>query len=96
MSGPSKWSLGGEAPQPAEAPSPKPADKDVLPSETHTGTDPYGRAIGPKEDHTEPKRDSEGLTVPEAGQKREATKKAQARKAAAKKAPAKKGGGNRG
>lgn len=75
MSEPTKWSLSDEAPEPQKWPEPKKADPDVKPSESHTGTDPHGRAVGPKEDHTKPKRDSEGLTVPEAAQKREADAK---------------------
>lgn len=71
MSAPAKWSLPEPAPEPQKWPEPKKADPDVKPSDTHTGTDPHGRAVGPKEDHTKPKRDSEGLTVPEAAQKRE-------------------------
>jgi hypothetical protein len=52
MSGPAKWSLGDEAPEPQDVPlEPKQAPKDVKPSETHTGTDPLGRAVGPAEDH---------------------------------------------
>lgn len=30
---------------------------------THTGTDPYGRAIGPAEDHTKAKKDVDGKTA---------------------------------
>ncbi|GAB3990101.1 hypothetical protein [Nocardioides marmoraquaticus] len=37
--------------------------------ETHTGTDPHGRAIGPAEDHTKAKRDIDGLTAVEAAEK---------------------------
>ena len=57
MSGNTAWMLGGEAPGPQKATlKPKAAPKDVDPLSTHTGTDPYGRAIGPAEDHKEPKK----------------------------------------
>lgn len=57
MTGPSKWSLGDEAPEPQLAKAPeKDAEVPERPSQTHTGTDPYGRAVGPLEDHTKPKK----------------------------------------
>jgi hypothetical protein len=59
---PRPWSLEGEdAPEPqTEDPTVTDAEPDETGAATHTGTDPYGRAIGPAEDHTEPKLDSEG------------------------------------
>lgn len=56
MSSDLKWMLGGEAPGPQKWSDAKPSEKtDEEPSDTHTGTDPNGRAVGPKEDHTKPK-----------------------------------------
>lgn len=89
MSKPAKWSLEGDAPEPMRWEDPKPLTKEqaerLNPSDTHTGTDPHGRAVGPAEDHTKPKLDSEGRTVPEAAAKRETAKKAAAKKAASRK-----------
>lgn len=50
----------GEAPEPATWPE---ADQKppVTGLDTHTGTDPLGRAIGPAEDPSVPKLDADGL-----------------------------------
>ena len=65
---PRPWALEGDPPEPQTV---DPTTTDDEPEETglptHTGTDPYGRAIGPAEDHKEPKLDSEGRTAAEAG-----------------------------
>lgn len=59
---PARWMLGGEPPEPQNFEPAKPlVDDDGQPVEirtgdTHTGTDPLGRAIGPREDHTKVKR----------------------------------------
>jgi hypothetical protein len=66
---PLPWSLGGDAPEPQKVDLPKPPpttpegiaaaareQAKVKPAETHTGTDPLGRAVGPAEDHTEIKK----------------------------------------
>lgn len=63
------WSLGGEPPAPAILKDPKPltpAEVERLnTADTHTGTDPLGRAIGPAEDHKHIKkvRDEDGKVV---------------------------------
>ena len=79
------WMLEGEPPAPAEFKDAKPlttAQRERLsPSATHTGTDPHGRAVGPAEDHKQPKRDSEGRTVPEAAEARKAAAKRRTRAA---------------
>jgi hypothetical protein len=52
-----RWMLGGEPPEPQTIPEPKALDVDDLRNgDTHTGTDPLGRAIGPAEDHLAVKR----------------------------------------
>lgn len=81
---PAPWSLGEDPPAPATA-DPAPVSKPAKAGlDTHTGTDPHGRAIGPAEDHTKPKLDADGLTVPEAAKRREQARKAAERKAKAK------------
>ena len=61
-----RWMLGGEPPEPQNI-KPKPAiDVDDLRNgDTHTGTDPLGRAIGPRESHLHVKRvrDDDGKIV---------------------------------
>lgn len=63
---PTRWMLGGEAPGPQIV---KPAEAidvdDLRNGDTHTGTDPLGRAIGPRESHLHVKRvhDGEGKIV---------------------------------
>lgn len=53
----SRWMLGGDPPEPQKIETPKPPEVDDLRTgDTHTGTDPLGRAIGPREDHTKVKR----------------------------------------
>lgn len=68
---PTRWMLGGEAPGPHTTEPAKPAEDDdgkpidVRNGDTHTGTDPLGRAIGPAESHLHVKRvrDAEGKIV---------------------------------
>lgn len=63
---PSRWMLGGEPPEPQNI---KPAQAvnvdDLRNGDTHTGTDPMGRAIGPLESHLRVKRvrDERGAIV---------------------------------
>lgn len=53
----SRWMLGGEPPEPHLDPKPKAIEVDDLRNgDTHTGTDPLGRAIGPAESHLHVKR----------------------------------------
>ena len=62
-----EWSLGGEAPGPHIEPEVEPIEVDDLRNgDTHTGTDPLGRAIGPAESHPKVKRvrDDKGAIVP--------------------------------
>lgn len=58
--GPTGWMLGGDPPEPQIWEDPKPLTKEeaarLVPSDSHTGTDPLGRAIGPAEDHTKAKK----------------------------------------
>ena len=60
QSGPMPWALGGEAPGPAKFADAKVVDAKagakINTAATHTGTDPLGRAVGPKEDHREIKK----------------------------------------
>jgi len=68
MSKPSnnRWMLGGEPPEPQVEKAPEPIEVDDLRNgDTHTGTDPLGRAIGPRESHLHVKRvrDDEGEIV---------------------------------
>lgn len=65
MTSNSKWMLSGQPPEPATWADAKPAKGEVAPSKTHTGTDPLGRAVGPNEDHTKPKkiRNAQGRIV---------------------------------
>ncbi len=58
----------GDAPEPQKFPETV-GESGATGSSTHTGTDPFGRAIGPAEDHTKPKLDLDGDTAGEAGQK---------------------------
>lgn len=61
-----KWMLGGEPPEPQTAKPAKAIDVDDLRNgDTHTGTDPLGRAIGPRESHLHVKRvrDADGKIV---------------------------------
>lgn len=53
-----RWMLGdSEPPEPQNLDDPKPLDVDDLRNgDTHTGTDPLGRAIGPRESHLAVKR----------------------------------------
>ena len=52
-----RWMLGGEPPEPQKITRPEPVDVDDLRNgDTHTGTDPLGRAIGPNESHLHVKR----------------------------------------
>lgn len=63
---PARWMLGGDPPEPQKVEPAKPAEVDDLRNgDTHTGTDPLGRAIGPREDHLKVKRvrDDEGKIV---------------------------------
>lgn len=63
---PTRWMLGGEAPGPHTIEPAKPIEVDDLRNgDTHTGTDPLGRAIGPRESHLHVKRvrDGEGEIV---------------------------------
>jgi len=59
---PTRWMLGGEPPEPQTLDTIKPPVDDsgkplaFATADTHTGTDPLGRAIGPREDHTKVKR----------------------------------------
>ena len=54
---PTRWMLGGEPPEPQNVKRPEPVDVDDLRNgDTHTGTDPLGRAIGPRESHLHVKR----------------------------------------
>lgn len=75
-----KWMLPEPAPEPAKWTDKRAAKgdgDDVRPSETHTGTDPHGRAIGPAEDHTEVKKvlDEKGkLVTPRAPRRSRRTK----------------------
>lgn len=59
-SAPMAWSLGGEAPEPQVFKVPKAPTADssskINTAATHTGTDPLGRAIGPKENPKEIKK----------------------------------------
>jgi hypothetical protein len=62
----SRWMLGGEPPEPQNVKPPKaPEVDDLRNGDTHTGTDPLGRAIGPAESHLHVKRvrDSDGKIV---------------------------------
>ena len=55
--GPTPWSLGGDAPEPQIVKEPASVDvKKINTTDTHTGTDPLGRAIGPAEDHLRVKK----------------------------------------
>lgn len=55
--GPTPWSLGGDAPEPQIIKAPEPVDvKKIATADTHTGTDPLGRAVGPAEDHLRVKK----------------------------------------
>lgn len=62
MSDQTRWMLGGEPPEPQTREPAKPlVDADgepieIRPGDTHTGTDPLGRAIGPAESHLHVKR----------------------------------------
>ncbi len=68
---PTRWMLGGEAPGPhTDTPAEPLVDDDgraidLRNGDTHTGTDPLGRAIGPRENHLAVKRirDGEGKIV---------------------------------
>ena len=57
-----RWMLGGEPPEPQTAEPAKPLTDgdgkplDIRTGDTHTGTDPLGRAIGPAESHLHVKR----------------------------------------
>lgn len=85
-----RWMLDGDPPEPQTAPAlnaPKrtvEAVKDgrMTSAETHTGTDPLGRAVGPLEDHTKVKqvRDDDGklVTPTRKGTERKARKRATA------------------
>ena len=54
---PARWMLGGEPPEPQHVEPAQALDVDDLRNgDTHTGTDPLGRAIGPREDHLAVKR----------------------------------------
>lgn len=80
MAGPVSWSLGGDAPEPQTYTEPDPKKVPEVNLDTHTGTDPHGRAVGPLEDHTKPKKvyDVDGNEVlPEEAQ----TKRTQSRRA---------------
>ena len=50
------WSLPGDPPEPAKRTKPEPAPAGLRTGDTHTGTDPLGRAIGPRENHLKVKR----------------------------------------
>lgn len=56
---PTPWMLDGDAPAPQRLEEPKPLTdaerKRLSPADSHTGTDPLGRAIGPAENHQEVK-----------------------------------------
>lgn len=55
--GPTPWALGGDAPEPQIVKEPEAIDtKAIRPADTHTGTDPLGRAVGPMEDHLRVKK----------------------------------------
>lgn len=60
VSGPMPWSLGGEPPEPqkfADAKTPTAqAGESLSAAKSHTGTDPLGRAVGPKENPKEIKK----------------------------------------
>lgn len=63
---PARWMLGGKPPEPQTiAPAKPPKVDDLRNGDTHTGTDPLGRAIGPREDHTKVKhvRNADGEIV---------------------------------
>jgi hypothetical protein len=89
---PTRWMLGGDPPEPQTSEPAKPAvDDDGNPvdlrnGDTHTGTDPLGRAIGPRENHLAVKRvrDKDGkIVTPSAGKGRSvAQAEARARKVA--------------
>lgn len=52
-----RWMLGGDAPEPhIEKPAEPVKIDDLRNGDTHTGTDPLGRAIGPAESHLHVKR----------------------------------------
>lgn len=54
---PSRWMLGGEPPEPQIEKAVEVVEVDDLRiGDTHTGTDPLGRAIGPRESHLHVKR----------------------------------------
>lgn len=69
-----KWMLPEPAPGPQKFRDAKPKKGDVAPSDTHTGTDPLGRAIGPAEDHHKIKkvRDADGKIVTPKAEKKAA------------------------
>lgn len=84
---PTRWMLGGEAPGPHIIKPAKPIEVDDLRNgDTHTGTDPLGRAIGPRESHLHVKRvrDAEGeIVTPKPGKGHSITQaEARARKVA--------------
>jgi len=65
-SNPTRWMLGGEPPKPQIVKPAEAVDVDDLRNgDTHTGTDPLGRAIGPRESHLHVKRvrDDDGSIV---------------------------------
>lgn len=65
----------GDAPDPQTWPDTSKRKPRKTGLATHTGTDPHGRAIGPAEDHTEAKRDYDGLTAAQAAEKAAALQK---------------------
>lgn len=76
---PARWMLGGEPPEPQNLEPAEAVDVDDLRTgDTHTGTDPFGRAIGPREDHLKVKRvvdpESGEIVVPKGGPGMTATK----------------------
>ena len=66
-----RWMLGGEPPEPQDTTPAEPIEVDDLRNgDTHTGTDPLGRAIGPRESHLHVKRVHDGkgkIVTPKAG-----------------------------
>jgi len=63
---PTRWMLGGDPPEPQIVKPREAVDVDDLRNgDTHTGTDPLGRAIGPRESHLHVKRvrDDKGAIV---------------------------------
>lgn len=61
-----RWMLGGDPPEPQTIKAAEPIEVDDLRNgDTHTGTDPLGRAIGPAESHLHIKRvrDAKGAIV---------------------------------